>query len=362
MMRNILRVSIVFTMICLLMLWSQMFVRAQQTSLPSIQLEAPPGQPHEIAWSPDGSMIAWAVGHNVWIYTSDLEEIMRLQGHTDEVLSLDWSPDGTQLVSGSDDATLRIWHLNMDLHTYTSQVLTGHEGAVFRVAWSPDGAKIASLGYEYTFEGDDYSLEFNETWVWDAITGHVLKKLPGYANTWTLDWSPDSHFIVNGGRGLGESTGVRIWDIHSGALNYEFFPGSINDVAQVDWDGSGRYLAITDQSSSITIFDLQVGDRALYLYESYYAVTVDWASDNTKIVTGDSNGHLIIWDISRGQPIIDLADGYLYGEIKWDLHGTKLASIESQTGALRIWDTSVLPNLDGFPTVTSLPIYPTATP
>jgi hypothetical protein len=36
-------------------------------------------------------------------------ELGRLEGHTNTVLSVGWSPDGTRLVSGSADGTIRVW-------------------------------------------------------------------------------------------------------------------------------------------------------------------------------------------------------------------------------------------------------------
>jgi WD40 repeat protein len=63
------------------------------------------------------------------------------------VFSVAWSPDGTRIVSGSDDDTLRIW----DASTGKSlRTLTGHGSAVGSVAWSPDGRRIVSGSWDDT--------------------------------------------------------------------------------------------------------------------------------------------------------------------------------------------------------------------
>ena len=54
-----------------------------------------------------------------------------LRGHTDLVLDVAFSPDGTELASASYDKTMRIWELATKRH----RVLRGHAGAVTRVVW-----------------------------------------------------------------------------------------------------------------------------------------------------------------------------------------------------------------------------------
>ena len=38
------------------------------------------------------------------------EQLKELQGHTEAVCSVEFSPDGNQIVSGSRDKTVRVWH------------------------------------------------------------------------------------------------------------------------------------------------------------------------------------------------------------------------------------------------------------
>ena len=66
-----------------------------------------------------------------------------LTGHTLEVLSVSFSPDGLTLASGSGDATVRLWDVAMgSLKTE----LTGHTHWVESVSFSPDGLTLASGG------------------------------------------------------------------------------------------------------------------------------------------------------------------------------------------------------------------------
>ena len=80
-----------------------------------------------------------------------------LQGHTESVRSVAFSPDGRHIVSGSDDSTIRVW----DAQTggQVGNPLQGHTSSVLSVAFSPDGRHIMS-------GSDDNTIQ-----VWDAQKG-----------------------------------------------------------------------------------------------------------------------------------------------------------------------------------------------
>jgi HEAT repeat protein len=71
------------------------------------------------------------------------------RGHTSEIESVAWSPDGKRIASGSADNTVQVWDA-----TTGSQLLTyrGHTNRVESVAWSPDGTRIASGNADTTVQ------------------------------------------------------------------------------------------------------------------------------------------------------------------------------------------------------------------
>ena len=64
------------------------------------------------------------------------------------MFSVAFSPDGTRIVSGSADNTVRLW--NADTGQPIGQPITGHTDTVYSVAFSPDGNTVVSGSLDKT--------------------------------------------------------------------------------------------------------------------------------------------------------------------------------------------------------------------
>ena len=124
--------------------------------------------------------------------------LQTLEGHSYHVLSVSYSPDGTKIISGSLDKTIKIWDANTGQCLKT---LEGHSDCVLSVSFSPNGKYIVSGGSKenpgkYFWSDDKFVGEIK---IWDANTGECLKTLEGHRNdVESVAYSPDGTKIISG--------------------------------------------------------------------------------------------------------------------------------------------------------------------
>jgi WD40 repeat protein len=107
-----------------------------------------PDDKHIISGSYDATVRVWDA------VSGDCQNT--LTGHTSSVTSVAFSPDGKQIVSGSWNGTVRVWDA---VSGECQNTLTGHTSSVTSVAFSPDGKQIVSEFWDGTAQ------------VWDSSTG-----------------------------------------------------------------------------------------------------------------------------------------------------------------------------------------------
>ena len=89
-----------------------------------------------MAFSPDGTILvsgSWDNTIKLWDVATR-REITTLKGHTNGVHSVAFSPDGTMIASGSQDNTIKLWDVATRREITT---LEGHMDWIDSVAFSP---------------------------------------------------------------------------------------------------------------------------------------------------------------------------------------------------------------------------------
>ena len=131
----------------------------------------------------------------VRLYDRQGNLVSNFVGHQDGVTSVAFSPDGSKIVSGSIDDTIRLWDREGNP---IGEPFRGHEDAVSSVAFSPDGRYIVSGSHDDTIR------------LWDLEGNSIGQPFRGHEDDIrSVGFSPDSRYIVSGSN---DGT-VRLWQV-----------------------------------------------------------------------------------------------------------------------------------------------------
>jgi WD40 repeat protein/serine/threonine protein kinase len=190
--------------------------------------------------------------NSVILFSLDGEEIRRFEGHTDMVTSLAFSGDGTQLLTGSLDRTLRLW----DVATGDEiRVFEGHIGVVLDVDLSKDGKYAVSSSGDETIGTIGTDAVERTVRVWDVATGetlHEFKLNSGFVRAVAI--SPDSKYVVAGSWDGSQGGKLTLWDMETGEEIRRFF-GHSNIVTGITFSPDGKYLYSSSWDSTLRVWD-----------------------------------------------------------------------------------------------------------
>jgi WD40 repeat protein len=159
-----------------------------------------PAYIRDIAFSPDNQILAAAVTDNT-IKLWDIGKgvvVRTLTGHTDDVHTIDFSPDGQLLASGAGgfdnpgESTIKLWQVSDGSLIRT---LEGHDDWVYDVSFSPDGLNLISCGRDSIFPSVDPKIK-----IWRVSDGALLKYYDQDLNqaAISINYSPDGQTYCYG--------------------------------------------------------------------------------------------------------------------------------------------------------------------
>jgi WD40 repeat protein len=151
-------------------------------------------------FSPDGTRIVTASEDKtarIWDAQTG-KPITHPLHHDAGVVAASFSPDGTRIVTASEDKTARIWDAQ------TGQPIGQplyHGSGITKATFSPDGTRIVTASADSTAR------------IWDAQTGQPIgEPLRHGAAVWSASFSPDGAHIVT----ASYDRTARIWDAQTG--------------------------------------------------------------------------------------------------------------------------------------------------
>jgi WD40 repeat protein len=253
------------------------------------------GSVYCVAYSPDGGRLACGDGCPPWEHVDHLRtrgvvriwdeptgaaRCLVLNGHTQNVMDVTFSPDGRHLatVSGgvlavplvsTKPGELIIWDMKDGAMVRT---VHGHDAPLTSVAYSPDGRTLATSSWDRTVI------------LWDAESGNRRSSLAAHQ-----DWVCHVAFDSSGRRlaTAGADGAVRLWDIASGR-SLATFHGHTQSVSCVVFDPLGGRLASASSDQTVKVWDSSTGREALVWRGRGPVVRLAFFPDSRRLVLGSN--------------------------------------------------------------------------
>ncbi|MCI5180789.1 MAG: hypothetical protein D3911_16015 [Candidatus Electrothrix sp. AW3_4] len=220
-----------------------------------------------ISFHPTGTLLAATAGKNIqlWDCISGKETIV-LEGHTDLVTSIAFSPDGKTLASTSRDETVRIWNyatgeelMVLQVHTNSTRrdpdsFSTKPDG---RVIFNPDGVHVASSSI------DDSMM------LWNIESGELVKNFYWYYRLYDIAFSPDGQVLALVRSGGFMKHIIELWDYNTGSPIDETIvsvhhpgngTGRIEYPASISFSSVGGLFAVTS-NQTILLWNFLTGKQ-----------------------------------------------------------------------------------------------------
>ena len=277
------------------------------------------GSVESVRFSPIDAAVLASAGdsHTLKIWDLRDDTVTTLRGHTAEINSVAFSPDGRLLVSGGDDWTFKFWDVNRREHIATLEhVVDRTRYWVDDITFSPNGHLLATASKHIK--------------LWNVSTQTEVATLRHDEDVEALAFSPDGEFLAAGD---GEGS-VKIWDVQKRDVIAQL-QGDTVRIYALDFSPDGRTLASAGYDGFIKLW--AVSDWALLgtLENKGTVFSLDFSA-NSKVLASTGYEVVTLWSVESGEDIASLT-GHLgwVKEVAFSPDGKTLAS-GGDAGSVRV--------------------------
>ena len=240
-----------------------------------------------VVYSHDGShIVSGSEDGSVRVFDTEVGFSTRwLRRHAATVHSAVFSSDDMTIVSASDDTTLMVWDVASGQNSMT---LGGHKKPVFGVAFSPKGEYLASVS------GDGIIR------MHDGKTFALISELVGHANADHLGFLPNGNLLSS------STDKLMLWDPKTGQpcdrQPQQPEDENYNETLVIPRNGK---CIVAGYTVNVHIWDmesLQITQHFRHCEDENEVLLLAISDDGTKLLSA-SNNNVYVWSTETGQPL-----------------------------------------------------------
>jgi len=187
--------------------------------------------------------------------------VINPMGHSAKINNLLFTPDGTKIISVSEDKTIRIWNADNGemFKKFESEVGDGSEGMLYASAISPDGKLLAVAGYPVSSEKENYII------VIDLQKGEQVSTAIGHSDIInSLSFNGKGNYLASGSA---DKT-VRIWKVEDvKELTTVTTLAIPSAVTCLSFNATTQDLAVAQETKDILVFPLSGLDKGVVKFQ-----------------------------------------------------------------------------------------------
>lgn len=289
----------------------------------------------DLAWTPDGMMLAVAHSNGITLFDTQTRlSVRELYPRSGGVVSLAFSPNGTWLAAGSRQGSEQAGYIgNVELwrgpYWQPMGILFAALRGLSQVSFSPD-SKVFAIAQSGPEIQQDSAVNLADTATW-AITRTLQT-----GATLDVTFSPNGQMLAT----LPDRYAARLWRLRDGKLLDSLFSSFTGAVNKLVFSPDGRTLATGHADGDIRLWDVASGKLLRTVSVPGGAVeSLAFSPDGSLLASGHSyqDQDVRLWEVATGELLRTLpGHTHAVGFVLFAPDGQTLVSA-SYDGTLRLW-------------------------
>ena len=252
-------------------------------------LEGQTDRVDSLTYSPDGKLLASSTcNHTIKLWDASSGQLQQTLEYSDDLMSVAFSANSKLLGLGLHNGDIQLWCVALG---QLQQSILGHQKPIASMAFSPDGKLFASSARDRRIK------------LWDITSGELQLRRTLTGPSLVVDsvaFSPTNSDLL---LSSSQDSIIQLWNLVSGEVRQ---PINLSGqaVSPVSFSPDGNLLAFSTTKHLVLQDVASNKARHFNVGHSGFVWVVVFSPDGKLLASGDSDGKIKLWDVTSGQPLL----------------------------------------------------------